>query len=1411
MKSIEKGIRTLISAVILALALTAALTVCMTRIAAAQSCGVQLQLAPDYSFAVGSSSGGSAYSLSVDGKAIAQGSLSQSALFHYERSTSSTFGTGALSSSGVAFDTGKFGKGLYLQSGGQLNYPAQNLLNLSEGTIEMWVAPRYNGSDSVFDNTGYPVFFYAAGNGDYLSVGEAFPGRVMAAFASANGQSKGAYNATTGNISSWKAGDWHHIAATFSASANYIRFYLDGVKIADSNNYVSPSASGGSFQIGSTAFVVDELRISKVGLTDAAVAYDAAHAAPFPENEVIVSLTGVAPGQLSYSVAGCGTAAYNFTGIPITNLAPSGGLLSPGSTSLQVAFNTIQPTTCRYSVGSPKDYTSMQTLDTGPSTTVHKATVIGVSSDPRVVNRVYFRCASNPDYLLTATYRTVGPPPGQSFPRIGNIWIGPYVLDNAPEAAQKTQLFVGANSTEPNSSGRLAQLRNVNPGVLIIPSMIPEPQPDDYFLKDVRGKRIANWCVPEIYLPNQTKPEVAEFFAQSAYRLLLKSDFLVDGVFFDQFNTTIQQPFSDCYGNVVQIDSNGDGIADDPVALNAAWKAGMYAMVNAFRKLAPNAYVMGHIVEAPPDREALAAFNGIALQFFPQTVREGQMPFARLWDLYKSWESQSVSPAMNMIQACPPNQLTYGYGYDPTKTMLPSTIAFAQSFYPNMRFGLGLTLMGNGFFGFDFGDSAPPVTWWYDEYDFNLGYPIGPATPIGADSPVYRRDFTNGVVLLNGTASPQTVTLESGLKRFTGTQAPLDQYMIDDADSGFSASGSWRTVIYDTGTQYGSGTGRFYHCWRASCHQSDAGAGQAQWKLNIPTDGQYAIQVWLPAAPGAATWTKNAIYEVVAGGKVLASATIDQTTAAAGDALHLVATMSLRPADEPFLRVRSVGSGALIADAVYVTSAARYNDGSPVQQVKLGAFDSIFLQRQQPLGTRTFVLADRGAMNLSSIGNGTTPATGYGRIKTDSGSTAPAGIVIFGSRNNGVLVSETAVPATTPLSAGRVYVEVVDRINTGFALVNPNDTTVTFTFFYTDSAGVDLPPSSIQVAPNSQRVQFLNEAPFKTFTGASFQGTLSFTSTLPVGIVALRTYTNELGDFLMSTLPIIDLEKPVPMGTGVLPYYADGGGWRTQILLVNPTDSAMTGTVQFDHNVSVGNQTGRSFDYSIPRRSSQKLATPGSASTVSVGAARIVPVSGAGTPTPLVVFSYQPGGIVTSEAAVPTVTGTAFRIYVESSGRLGQPGSIVTGIAIAGGGPENASVTFELSGLDGSRAGLPLPVTKTLSDFGNAQFLNEVFPSLPSPFKGVLRISTTNASAISVVGLRARYNERQAPENFLITTTAPAIETDRPPSTELLFPLLVTDGGYTTEFILFSGTTGQSSGTIYFFRPDGTVLTLTLN
>src|SRR6185312_15305825 len=127
---------------------------------------------------------------------------------------------------------------------------------------------------------------------------------------------------------------------------------------------------------------------------------------------------------------------------------------------------------------------------------------------------------------------------------------------------------------------------------------------------------------------------------------------------------------------------------------------------------------------------------------------------------------------------------------------------------------------------------------------------------------VYRRDFTNGVVLLNGMSTPQTISLEPGFQRFSGSQAPLYQYIIDDADTAFTSTGTWNAVTYNTGSYSTVGTGPnlpaspqnargpFYHCWQGGCHVTTDSGAAAQWNLNIPADGQYTIRVWLPAAPG---------------------------------------------------------------------------------------------------------------------------------------------------------------------------------------------------------------------------------------------------------------------------------------------------------------------------------------------------------------------------------------------------------------------------------------------------------------------------------------------------------------------------------------------------------------------------------
>jgi len=226
----------------------------------------------------------------------------------------------------------------------------------------------------------------------------------------------------------------------------------------------------------------------------------------------------------------------------------------------------------------------------------------------------------------------------------------------------------------------------------------------------------------------------------------------------------------------------------------------------------------------------------------------------------------------------------------------------------------------------------------------------------------------------------------------------------------------------------------------------------------------------------------------------------------------------------------------------------------------------------------------------------------------------------------------------------------------------------------------------------------------------------------------------------------------------------------------------------------------------MPRQSSFKLVTAGALASTLVGSVRVTPSAGA-APASLVVFSFKKLGITVSEAGVPSIQASAFRMYAEETA-AGGTGAIQTGFAVANLSAAPVTVNLELTGLDGASTGQTAAVTMP----GNGQvakFLHEAFPSLTFPFRGILRISGAEAEGLSVVGLRLRSNERG---DVLVTTTPAANEGSPPSDAELLFPHLVNGGGYTTQFILFSGTAGQAStGNLKFFKQDGTPFNLNVN
>ncbi len=455
--------------------------------------------------------------------------------------------------------------------------------------------------------------------------------------------------------------------------------------------------------------------------------------------------------------------------------------------------------------------------------------------------------------------------------------------------------------------------------------------------------------------------------------------------------------------------------------------------------------------------------------------------------------------------------------------------------------------------------------------------------------------------------------------------------------------------------------------------------------------------------------------------------------------------------------------------------------------------------------TRQFGFADRGSLSMQTAPQPNL-TLGYARIQVASGSALPAGMAVFGYRQNGVLVSEASAPSMPLISSGRI-----DAVNTAIAIANPNTQAVTLNFYFTDVAGNNFGQGSTILPPNSEVAAFLDQPPFNAARGPA--ATFTFTSTLLVSALALRGITNERGDFLMTTTPVIDLSNgpdafSLPAPVQSIPQFVDGGGWSTEIVLINPLNKTISGSIQSFNPAGQLASVPFAGPYTIPAGAFVRFRTLGTGVNVQSGSIRITPSADSPAPSSTAILSFRNNGITVLQTAVPGVaSGTAFRFFVENLGTFNSvPGSIQTAIAIANPTSTPASVTLDLYGNDGA----PIGLSDSVAIPANGQiavFLNQIpgLSRLSSNFQGVLRVSS--ASTVAVSALRAHYNERS---DFLITATLPVSETDLPQSTELLFPYFAIGSGCEMQFVLFSGRAAASSGTVYFFDQNGTPLSLAL-
>ena len=267
---------------------------------------------------------------------------------------------------------------------------------------------------------------------------------------------------------------------------------------------------------------------------------------------------------------------------------------------------------------------------------------------------------------------------------------------------------------------------------------------DDWYLKSSEGKVVSAWpgTIP-VNVTTGWNAHLPQFLKET-----ILSTNLWDGIFYDEVQDSMQ------YLNGGDIDINQDRIVENKQTMDELWQDGVEVLLRNSRELFGNKTIIMTNGSSLPQYTPYV--NGRMFENFP-APEEGFL-WPRIMKQYISLQTQVLTPRLFVINA---NTRNGG----------------AQNNYQRVRYSLASTLLGDGYFGFDFGDQDHGQVWQYDEYNVVLGN--AKSSPLSIDGisteiskGVWRRDYEQGVVLVNAHDETSVIDLAGEYEHIHGTQDP---------------------------------------------------------------------------------------------------------------------------------------------------------------------------------------------------------------------------------------------------------------------------------------------------------------------------------------------------------------------------------------------------------------------------------------------------------------------------------------------------------------------------------------------------------------------------------------------------------------------------------------------------------------
>lgn len=285
------------------------------------------------------------------------------------------------------------------------------------------------------------------------------------------------------------------------------------------------------------------------------------------------------------------------------------------------------------------------------------------------------------------------------------------------------------------------------------------------------------WADPGFNLARAaTAAKVAKIFACTALR-----DGLVtkgwDGVWSDNWIHSIGASWF--YGS--PLDTNYDGVADDPANLRRRWDNGLALVGSTLRALLPGKTVGGNGIwygssghKGDDPTSWLGEANVTMMEYqndYYRRPREFVETVSRWLDFADPGGQTRYFAVEQAALRADGSKFTASGDLNSTANMLDPGVM------KGMRWGLTLALMTGAYFEVN-PDQMHDARWWYDEYDGGIGVRgrgyLGDALagPTELASGVWRRDFENGIALNNSSDAVASIALEAPFRHLRGSQNP---------------------------------------------------------------------------------------------------------------------------------------------------------------------------------------------------------------------------------------------------------------------------------------------------------------------------------------------------------------------------------------------------------------------------------------------------------------------------------------------------------------------------------------------------------------------------------------------------------------------------------------------------------------